>query len=103
MGCTGGLIPVGGVVGSLQLRGILLTGDADGMSEPFSWLGIATAVVSGEIAGEIVGEALTGGHSGLLDFYDSEIRQRIPRWEGAKKEKFGDFADRLEQIAEWRG
>lgn len=73
---TGGLIPVGGIVG---LRGrlgamqVLLAGDAAGLTHPVTGAGIAAAVASGRMAGETAG-ALVRGAAGAAEDYDDEVR-----------------------------
>jgi len=51
---TGGLIPVGGIVGPTDMLGqtpVLLAGDAAGLTNPVTGAGIASAVMSGKMAG----------------------------------------------------
>lgn len=73
---TGGLIPVGGIVG---LRGrlgemvVLLAGDAAGLTHPVTGAGIASAVASGRLAGAAAAALLDGQHDADAD-YDDEIR-----------------------------
>jgi digeranylgeranylglycerophospholipid reductase len=54
LGHTGGLIPVGGMVGPVGRVGstnVLLAGDAAGLANPVTGAGIAAAVQSGHLAG----------------------------------------------------
>lgn len=103
LGCTGGLMPANGPLFPIQADGVLLAGDAGGLSDAFGG-GIAAAVISGEIAGEIVGEALSGARRQELQAYDSEIRRRIPS--GGGQGRFGCYeqlAEHLERVVTWRG
>lgn len=73
---TGGLIPVGGIVGLAAHIGavpVLLAGDAAGLTNPVTGAGINAAVVSGRLAGEAAA-ALLGGDPGALEDYDEEVR-----------------------------
>ncbi len=101
LGCTGGLVPVNGVLPSVGAEGVLLAGAAGGMSDAFGGVGIATAVVSGEVAGRVVGEALAGERP--LDAYGSEIRRLIPSRERGQADHFGRLAEWIDRLAEWRG
>ena len=69
LGCTGGLVPLANGSCTIQKGAILLAGDAGGISEPFSGVGIATAVVSGEVAGDLIGQAFSEGSSDVLRGY----------------------------------
>ena len=73
---TGGLIPVGGIVG-LQARlgavPVFLAGDAAGLTHPVTGAGIASAVVSGRMAGAAAA-ALLAGQTDAGDDYEEEIR-----------------------------
>lgn len=61
-------------------RGLLLTGDAGGMVNPFNGEGIAYAMESGESAAEVVAEALTAGTAAdrerLLPCYPALLAER---------------------------
>jgi geranylgeranyl reductase family protein len=60
---TGGLIPVGGIVGptgSLGTVPVLLAGDAAGLTNPVTGAGINAAVISGRLAGEAATALLSG-------------------------------------------
>ena len=60
---TGGLIPVGGIVGLRGCLGttqVLLAGDAAGLTHPVTGAGIAAAVASGRMAGEAAAAILAG-------------------------------------------
>ena len=62
-GYTGGAIPVGGMVtphGQLGSTLVLLAGDAAGLTNPVSGAGIASAVISGTLAGQAAGDWLAG-------------------------------------------
>jgi digeranylgeranylglycerophospholipid reductase len=72
---TGGLIPVGGISALAGKAGrvpVLLAGDAAGLTNPVTGAGIASAVVSGRLAGQAAA-ALVAGRSGALADYVEEV------------------------------
>jgi geranylgeranyl reductase family protein len=76
LGHTGGAIPVGGIVGPSGRLGrvrVLLAGDAAGLAHPVTGAGIASAVLSGTLAGEAAAAAISGQHS-ALPAYAEELR-----------------------------
>lgn len=67
---TGGLIPSGGLlppVGRLGACDVLLAGDACGLTNPITGAGIASAVISGRMAGEAAVARLSGDANALAD------------------------------------
>jgi hypothetical protein len=63
IGRTGGVIPVGGIVGPCGRLGrvrVLLAGDAAGLAHSVTGAGIAAAVLSGTLAGEAAAAAVSG-------------------------------------------
>ena len=96
LGCTGGLLPLNGPLETAQFDGVVLAGDAAGLAEPFSGAGIAAAVVSGELAGSLIGQALRSDRLNMLDDYDLELRVRLPN-NGASM-----LSERMAQVAVWR-
>ncbi|MGE5168743.1 MAG: geranylgeranyl reductase family protein [Rudaea sp.] len=72
---TGGLIPVGGMVGprgALGATQVLLAGDAAGLANPVTGAGIAAAVYSGKLAGEAA-PAIVAGDAHAADDYADEL------------------------------
>ena len=72
---TGGAIPVGGrlrSVGHLGRTGVLLAGDAAGLTNPVTGAGIASAVQSGTLAGRAAVD-LIGGRAQALAEYEEEL------------------------------
>ena len=72
---TGGPIPVGGRVeahGRLGQTGVLLAGDAAGLTNPVTGAGIAAAVLSGALAGAAAAAWLDQDEMALTD-YDDEL------------------------------
>ncbi len=72
---TGGLIPVGGrlkSVGLLGETGVLLAGDAAGLTNPVTGAGIEAAVRSGALAGAAAAQAIAG-RSGALEDFEEEL------------------------------
>lgn len=68
---TGGLIPAGGLVdpvGRLGSTPVLLAGDACGLTNPMTGAGIASAVISGRMAGEAAAEVVSGRAGALADY-----------------------------------
>lgn len=100
LSCTGGLLPLNGPLVSARAEQIMLTGDAGGFSEPFSSAGIASAIVSGELAGDLVGVASAQG--GVLEDYDVELRKRMPGGFAGYTPDSARLTDRLAQVAAWR-
>lgn len=75
LGHTGGPIPVGGMLeakGALGSVPVLLAGDAAGLTNPVTGAGIASAVISGTLAGEAA-TAWLGGDADALDAYVDEL------------------------------
>ena len=72
---TGGLIPVGGLVGPIGRVGeaeVLLAGDAAGLTNPVTGAGINAAVVSGRMAGEAAAR-IAAGEMAAADDYREEV------------------------------
>lgn len=72
---TGGLIPAGGLLapaGRLGAAAVLLAGDACGLTNPVTGAGIASAVISGRMAGEAAAEILAG-RADAAETYAEEI------------------------------
>jgi len=75
-GHTGGAIPVGGMLqvhGDIEGIPALLAGDAAGLTNPVTGAGIASAVISGALAGQAAADRL-GGDGAALDDYETELR-----------------------------
>ncbi len=103
LGCTGGPLPVNGPLRSVGYDHVLLAGDAGGLAQPFSGVGIAAAVVSGEIAGDVLGYTTQTGNGSPLEAYNSEVKDRLPCWRGGSTRDLESIADRMAEMAEWRG
>ena len=73
IGRTGGAVPSGGAVSSICRDGILLVGDAAGLTHPITGAGILAAVISGELAGRAVASAIGSGDLGRLATYQEEL------------------------------
>jgi flavin-dependent dehydrogenase len=70
---TGGPIPVGGARrprGALGEVPVLLAGDAVGLTNPVTGAGIASAVISGSLAGRAAADWLAGDGAALDDYTD---------------------------------
>jgi len=100
LSCTGGLLPINGPLDSARVEQIVLTGDAGGFSEPFSGAGIASAVVSGELAGDLISAA--SSQRDVLEDYDAELRKRMPGGFAGYIPDSARLTDRLAQVAVWR-
>ena len=94
-------MPTGGAAECVCADGVLLAGDAGGLASCFG-SGIASAVVSGELAGRAVGAALAATSYKSLRFYGAEVRRRLPTWR-VGGDGFEGLIDRMEAVAEWRG
>ncbi|MEK6679116.1 MAG: NAD(P)/FAD-dependent oxidoreductase [Nitrospirota bacterium] len=73
---TGGLIPVGGIIG-LRKDNILLCGDAAGQCNPITGAGISNAVLCGSLAGEIAAKAVIDDNLDILLEYDEAIDELV--------------------------
>jgi geranylgeranyl reductase family protein len=73
---TGGLIPVGGIIG-LRKNNILLCGDAAGQCNPITGAGISNAVLCGSLAGEISAKAVIGDNLDILSEYDDAVEELL--------------------------
>lgn len=72
---TGGPIPVGGRLsstGALASVPVLLAGDACGLTNPVTGAGIASAVISGNLAGEAAADWLEG-EANAFENYEDEL------------------------------
>ena len=70
---TGGLIPVGGAldpVARLDEVPVLLAGDAAGLANPVTGAGIASAVISGDLAGCAAADWLVGEAAAVAGYRD---------------------------------
>lgn len=68
---TGGLIPVGGIVGATGTLGetaVLLAGDAAGLTNPVTGAGIPSAVISGRMAGAAAAGLIGGDLDAPADY-----------------------------------
>lgn len=73
---TGGLIPVGGIVGTRE-DNILLCGDAAGQCNPITGAGISNAVLCGGMAGEIAAKAIMDDNLNILIEYDEAVEELV--------------------------
>jgi len=82
IGFIRGVVPTGGHRVEMVDDGVMLVGDAARLAEPLSGAGIASAMVSGDLAGHVGGEALKRG------LRDRESLAAYPKiyWRGRKKE-----------------
>jgi digeranylgeranylglycerophospholipid reductase len=74
-GLTGGAIPVGGrlkSIGKLGDTAVFLAGDAAGLTNPVAGAGIASAVLSGTMAGHAAAE-FVHGHGAAPGDYEEEL------------------------------
>ncbi|MFH1036237.1 MAG: geranylgeranyl reductase family protein [Pseudomonadota bacterium] len=76
---AGGAIPVGGPRAQWQRQGVILAGDAAGLTHPVSGAGIPQAVFSGGEAGGAAA-ALAGGQGGAGDDYSQALSLRYGRY-----------------------
>lgn len=75
-----GPLPMGMNRQPLAVPGLLVTGDAAGLVNPFNGEGIAYAMESGELAAELLHEALVKGRPGLAAAYPIEMDRRLGRY-----------------------
>lgn len=74
LGRTGGVIPVGGPLGSARVGSVLLAGDAAGQTHPVTGAGIHPAVACGRAAGVAAGRFASSGDPSDLAGYEEEWR-----------------------------
>ncbi len=70
---TGGAIPVGGMLSpahALDRQLVLLAGDAAGLTNPITGAGIASAVISGRLAGRAAAARVEGDAHAAADYRD---------------------------------
>lgn len=102
LGATGGLLPVNGPLEKMQSDGVLLAGDAGGLSEPFCGGGIALAIMSGEYAGETIARAHLGKHIEKLLDYDELVQTNLPQIPEFDLGAPQQMIDRLVCMAKWQ-
>jgi menaquinone-9 beta-reductase len=75
-----GPIPMGINRTPLAVPGMLLVGDAAGVTNPFNGEGIAYAMETGELAAELVGEAVATDRPGLAQMYPVLVEERYGKY-----------------------
>lgn len=101
LGATGGLLPVNGPLEKMQADGVLLAGDAGGLSEPFCGGGVALAIMSGEYAGKFVSRAHKEKSVDVLREYDDTLRTTLPLVPALGLDAPEQIMDRLVCMATW--
>lgn len=106
---TGGLIPVGGIVGPQGRLGralVMLAGDAAGLTHPVTGAGIAAAVVSGRMAGLTAAAWIHGDQTAgedyveeLRDIYGATLDHALRRRAAILSSDLGPQAQRAGWIA----
>jgi len=102
LGATGGLLPVNGPLKKMQDDGVLLVGDAGGLSEPFCGGGVALAIVSGEYAGALISDAHQNKVPDILTGYDDVVRKHLPQVPPFALDVPELLIDRLACMAQWQ-
>jgi digeranylgeranylglycerophospholipid reductase len=102
LGATGGLLPVNGPLKKMQDDGVLLVGDAGGLSEPFCGGGVALAIVSGEYAGALISDAHHRRVPDVLTEYDDLMRKNLPQVPAFALDVPELLVDRLLCMAQWQ-
>jgi geranylgeranyl reductase family protein len=75
-----GPIPMGINRRPAAVPGMLLVGDAGGVTNPFNGEGIAYAMETGELAAEVITDALTRGRPAIAQLYPTLLRERYGRY-----------------------
>jgi menaquinone-9 beta-reductase len=75
-----GPIPMGMNRRPPAVPGMLLVGDAGGVTNPFNGEGIAYAMETGELAAQVIVDALTRGRPGVAQMYPILLRQRYGKY-----------------------
>ena len=73
----GHTIPWGGFPRSVIGKRVLLAGDAAGFADPFHGEGMASAILSGKLAGQAIVEGIVGGKKDPLTWYGRECERQI--------------------------
>lgn len=100
-GWTGGAIPVGGLLkafGELGETKVLLAGDAAGTTHPVTGAGIASAVISGKLAGEAAHNWLSGDEDAPEDY-----AEELEDWLGPALTRAVAHRNRLLQMLKTQG
>jgi geranylgeranyl reductase family protein len=77
-----GPIPMGINRTPLAVPGLLLVGDAAGVTNPFNGEGIAYAMETGELAADLLTDALSRGRPAIAQMYPALVRERYGRYFG---------------------
>jgi geranylgeranyl reductase family protein len=75
-----GPIPMGINRRPLAVPGLLLVGDAAGVTNPFNGEGIAYAMETGELAAELLADALARNRPAIAQMYPVLVRERYGRY-----------------------
>ena len=75
-----GPIPMGINRRPLAVPGLLLVGDAAGVTNPFNGEGIAYAIETGEMAAELLADALARNRPAIAQMYPVLVRERYGRY-----------------------
>jgi len=75
-----GPIPMGMNRQPLAVPGMLLVGDAGGVTNPFNGEGIAYAVETGQLAAELIADALHTGRPAIAQMYPLVLRERYAKY-----------------------
>jgi len=75
-----GPIPMGINRRPLALPGMLVVGDAAGVTNPFNGEGIAYAIETGELAAELIADALARNRSAVAQMYPLLVRERYAKY-----------------------
>jgi flavin-dependent dehydrogenase len=75
-----GPIPMGMNRTPLAVPGMLLVGDAGGLTNPFNGEGIAYAMETGELAAETIADALARNRPGVAAMYPVLLRERYGQY-----------------------
>lgn len=75
-----GPIPMGINRRPLAVPGLLLVGDAGGVTNPFNGEGIAYAMETGEIAAELLADALARNRPAIAQMYPTLVKERYGRY-----------------------
>ncbi|MFN2590841.1 MAG: geranylgeranyl reductase family protein [Actinomycetota bacterium] len=75
-----GPIPMGINRTPVAVPGLLVVGDAAGVTNPFNGEGIAYAMETGELAAELLTDAITRGRPAVAQMYPVMVKQRYGRY-----------------------
>ena len=95
---NGGICPVSGVLDKITMDGLILIGDAAGMLVPMTGAGIHSGIVSGNMAGKVVAEAVKSGD--VSEKKLKEFRTEFDKYWGKRIKESGKVLEMLDKFTD---